>query len=58
MSDDESPGGDFDRLLDDIRDDWRRLGAADGDFEKRRIRKDMQALFEALRRRLEDDAAP
>ncbi len=53
MSDDEGPDGDFDRLLDDIRRDWRRLGAADNELEKRRIRKAMQARFEALRRRLE-----
>ena len=53
MSDDEGPDGDFDRLLDDIRRDWRRLGAADNELEKRRIRKGMQARFEALRRRLE-----
>ena len=55
MSDDESPDGDFDRLLDDIRRDWRRLGATDNDLEKRRVRKNMQARFEALRRRLESD---
>ena len=55
MSDGESPDGDFDRLLDDIRGDWRRLAAADNDLEKRRARKDMQARFEALRRRLEAD---
>ena len=52
MSDDEGPDGDFDRLLDDIRRDWRRLGATDNELEKRRIRKAMQARFE-LRRRLE-----
>ena len=56
MSDDESPGGEFDRLLDDIRRDWRRLGVATGELERRRIRKDMQARFEALRRRLDQDA--
>ncbi len=55
MSDDESPSGDVDRLLDDIRADWRRLGAAGDDLEKRRLRKHMQTLFEALRDRLEAD---
>lgn len=55
MSDDESPAGDLDGLLDEIRRDWRRLNAAGTDFERRRIRRDMQARFEELRRRLGND---
>jgi hypothetical protein len=58
MSDDQGPGAEFDRLLDDIREDWRRLDAAKDDLTRRRIRKDMQALFETLRRRLEEDPPP
>ena len=55
MSDDDSLAGEFDRLLDDIRGDWRRLGAADSDPERRRIRQEMQARFDALRLKLEKD---
>ncbi len=55
MSDDESPLGEVDQLLEDIRGDWRRLGEAGSDREKRRIRKDMQARFEALRCKLENE---
>ncbi len=54
MSDDEGPTGDIDRLLDAIRRDSRRLGAATTDFERRRLRKVMQALFEDLQRLLQD----
>ena len=54
MSDDENPTGDIDRLLDAIRRDSRRLGAATTDFERRRLRKVMQALFEDLQRLLQD----
>jgi hypothetical protein len=56
MSDDESPTDEIDRLLDAIRCDWRRLGAASTDFEKRRLRKAMQAAFDALQRRLQDES--
>jgi hypothetical protein len=55
MSDDDRPTGELDRLLDDIRGDWRRLGAAGSDLERRRIRQEMQARFDALRLRLEKD---
>ena len=55
MSDDENPLGEVEQLLEDIRGDWRRLGVAGSDLEKRRIRKEMQARFEALRRQLDDE---
>jgi hypothetical protein len=55
MSDEDSPSGEVERLVEDIRGDWRRLSAADSDLEKRRIRQDMLARFEALRRQMEDD---
>jgi len=55
MSDDESDADDVERLLEDIRGDWRRLGDAVTDLEKHQVRKEMQARFEALRRRLEHE---
>ena len=55
MSEDESVADEIDGLLDSIRRDWRRLGAATGDFERRRIKQEMQRRFEDLRRRLEQE---
>ena len=54
MSEDEDGQDNIDRLLDAIRRDWRRLSAAAGDFERRRIKQEMQRRFEELRRRLEE----
>ena len=54
MNEDEGQAADIDRLLDAIRSDWRRLGGADGDFQRRRIKQEMQRRFEELRRRLEE----
>jgi len=52
MTEDGASEDEIDGLLDSIRSDWRRLSAAGGDFERRRIRRDMQRRFEDLRRRL------
>ena len=56
MDEDKSGEDEIDRLLDSIRRGWRSLKSASGDFERRRIRQDMQRRFEDLRRRLEQDA--
>ena len=45
-----------DRLLDDIRRDWRRLGAAEGEDMRQRIRKQMQRSFDELRQQLDAGA--
>ena len=52
MTEDGASEDEIDGLLDSIMSDWRRLSAAGGDFERRRIRRDMQRRFEDLRRRL------
>ena len=54
MSKDDSGFDEIDGLLDSIRRDWRRLIAAGGDFERRRIKQQMQQRFEDLRRRLDE----
>ena len=56
MSEDKSGEEEIERLLDSIRRGWRSLKSASGDFERRRIKQDMQRRFEELRRRLEEEA--
>jgi hypothetical protein len=53
MSQEQADEDGVDQLLDGIRNDWRRLGAADGEFARRRIREQMHQRFEELRQRLD-----
>jgi hypothetical protein len=56
MSREQADGDGVDRLLDDIRSDWRRLGAAGDETARRQIRQEMQRRFDELRQRLELEA--
>lgn len=53
MNENDAGVDEIDVLLDSIRRHWRRLNAAGGDFERRRIKQEMQRRFEDLRRRLD-----